>query len=207
MPVKRGLSLEEKRAKLLEVFHETKDVFVLKDIEKLGSKKGIVSQSIPEVLQSLCDDDLVHKERIGASNYFWSFPGEAAAKLESAVARAKEQGEALRAEEQSFRTQLGASLAAQPDAAKLAPKVQELKELEARKAKAKAALEQYAECDPDRFRALETGSQTAREHANVWLDNIECLRGFLKKQNEGRGDDIDDFFQQQGVSKDMDWLD
>lgn len=29
-PVKRGLSLEEKRAKLLEVFHETKDVFVLK---------------------------------------------------------------------------------------------------------------------------------------------------------------------------------
>ena len=22
-------------------------------------------------LQSLCDDDLVHKEKIGASNYFW----------------------------------------------------------------------------------------------------------------------------------------
>ena len=29
-PPKRGLSLEEKRTKLLEVFHETKDVFVLK---------------------------------------------------------------------------------------------------------------------------------------------------------------------------------
>lgn len=29
-PPKRGLSLEEKRSKLLEVFHESKDVFVLK---------------------------------------------------------------------------------------------------------------------------------------------------------------------------------
>lgn len=38
--------------------------------------------------------------------------------------------------------------------AEIAPKMQEMKELEARKAKAKTALEQYAECDPDRVRAL-----------------------------------------------------
>ena len=105
----------------------------MQDVEKLGSKKGVVSQSIKEVLQvchdgssflllsrqiqkfrspwfsnpksrpgrksdiarccfptehanakgdenphtasaiaqSLVDDDLVHQERIGASNYFW----------------------------------------------------------------------------------------------------------------------------------------
>lgn len=29
-PPKRGLSLEEKRSKLLDVFHESRDVFVLK---------------------------------------------------------------------------------------------------------------------------------------------------------------------------------
>lgn len=34
----------------------------------------------PQVLQSLVDDDLVHSERIGASNYFWSFPAEASTK-------------------------------------------------------------------------------------------------------------------------------
>lgn len=37
--------------------------------------------------QSLVDDDLVHQERIGASNYFWSFPGEAAAKVAGEIAK------------------------------------------------------------------------------------------------------------------------
>lgn len=130
----------------LKVLHLTISVrrshaLVLQDIEKLGTKEGIVTQSIPEVLQvnqqhenlyvlprttistglqrqcihmghavklacerllnlklaglstsnlispassfdrctilqmlpvqSLCDDDMVHKEKIGASNYFW----------------------------------------------------------------------------------------------------------------------------------------
>jgi len=38
----RGLSAEEKRVKLLEIFHETKDFYQLKELEKLGPKmKGI----------------------------------------------------------------------------------------------------------------------------------------------------------------------
>jgi hypothetical protein len=138
---KRGLSLEDKRDRILEVFHESADVFVLKvrcyawwgatrrarqpertapcsfhawrvertrtcnrhplmymgsweswrsshaqtppphppphphqtlqDIEKLASKRGVVLQSVKEVLQTLVDDDLVHAEKIGISNYFW----------------------------------------------------------------------------------------------------------------------------------------
>jgi len=73
----RGLSAEEKRVKLLEIFHETKDFFQLKELEKLGPKmKGIVSQSVKEVLQSLVDDNLVQSDKIGSSNFFWSFPSQ-----------------------------------------------------------------------------------------------------------------------------------
>jgi Fe2+ or Zn2+ uptake regulation protein len=65
----RGLSLEEKRTKLLEIFHESKDFYQLKELEKLGPKlKGIVSQTVKEVLQSLVDDGLVQGDKIGASN-------------------------------------------------------------------------------------------------------------------------------------------
>lgn len=39
--------------------------------------KGIVQQSVKEVLQSLVDDDLVMFEKIGTSNYYWSFPSTA----------------------------------------------------------------------------------------------------------------------------------
>lgn len=206
MPPKRGLSLEEKRQKLLAIFHTTKDVFVLKDIEKLGTKEGIVTQSIPEVLQSLCDDDMVHKERIGASNYYWAFPGEAAAKLDASNVNMQKQSDALEQDENKLQKQLEAAQEAQPDAAELAPKVRVMKALEEKSAFIKTTLGQYADCDPERFRELNNGAQTCHEQANTWLDNIECLRSYLKKANEGREEDINEFFTQSGV-KGMDWLD
>nr|GEZ71126.1 meiotic nuclear division protein 1 homolog [Tanacetum cinerariifolium] len=46
----------------------------LKELEKLGVRKGVISQSIKDVVQSLVDDDLVSKDKIGTSVYFWSLP-------------------------------------------------------------------------------------------------------------------------------------
>jgi len=46
---KKGLSLEEKRQKILEIYLEKKEVFNLKEIEKLGAKKGVVFQTIKDV--------------------------------------------------------------------------------------------------------------------------------------------------------------
>ncbi|MCL7046786.1 hypothetical protein MKW94_024849 [Papaver nudicaule] len=36
---------------------------MLKELEKLGPKKGVISQSVKDVIQSLVDDDLVLKDR------------------------------------------------------------------------------------------------------------------------------------------------
>ena len=45
---------------MLELFHEKKDVFQLKELEKICPKeKGITSMSVKDVLQSLVDDNLV----------------------------------------------------------------------------------------------------------------------------------------------------
>ena len=50
-------------------------VLLLKEVERLAFKeKGIVSQSVKEVLQSLVDDDMVNSDKIGSSVYFWAFP-------------------------------------------------------------------------------------------------------------------------------------
>lgn len=38
---------------------------------------GVVSQSVKEVLDSLVSDNLVQFDKIGTSNYFWSFPSTA----------------------------------------------------------------------------------------------------------------------------------
>ncbi|MEJ1275528.1 hypothetical protein NN561_006425 [Cricetulus griseus] len=59
---------------MMEIFFETKDVFQLKDLEKLASKeKGITAMSVKVVLQSLVDDGMIDCERIGTSNYYWAF--------------------------------------------------------------------------------------------------------------------------------------
>ena len=78
MSKKRGLSAEEKRERMLELFHEKKDFFLLKEVEKIAFKeKSILSQSVKDVLQSLVDDDLINSEKIGTSVYFWAFPSNA----------------------------------------------------------------------------------------------------------------------------------
>ena len=46
----------------------------LKEIEKMGAKKGVVLQTIKDVNQSLIDDNLVETDRIGIGAFFWALP-------------------------------------------------------------------------------------------------------------------------------------
>lgn len=76
MSKRRGVSLDEKRTRMLQIFYEKREFFTLKEIEKIAPKeKGIVVQSVKDILQALVDDDLVRAEKIGTSTYFWRFPG------------------------------------------------------------------------------------------------------------------------------------
>lgn len=49
--------------------------FCTQELEKLGPKeKGVISQAVKDVVQSLVDDGMVDTEKIGTSVYFWAFP-------------------------------------------------------------------------------------------------------------------------------------
>ena len=52
----------------------------VQDIEKIAPKRGVIQQSVKDVVQALVDDNDLHQEKIGSSNFFWAFPGERAAK-------------------------------------------------------------------------------------------------------------------------------
>ncbi len=50
----------------------------MKELEKLGPKeKGVVMQSVKEVVQTLVDDGFVDSEKIGTMVCFWAFPSKA----------------------------------------------------------------------------------------------------------------------------------
>ena len=71
---KKGLNFDEKRKRILEIYYQKKEVFNLKEIEKIGAKKGVILQAIKDVNQSLVDDNLVETDKIGIGCFFWAFP-------------------------------------------------------------------------------------------------------------------------------------
>ena len=89
---RKGVSLQEKRERILHIYHESKEVFNLKEIEKLGAKAGVgtpaqdvlvsfvlaakrielnhlyvckkVLQTVKDVNQALVDDTLVDCDKV-----------------------------------------------------------------------------------------------------------------------------------------------
>jgi Fe2+ or Zn2+ uptake regulation protein len=56
----KGLSVDEKRKRMIDFFYEKQDFFQLKDLEKLCSvEKGITVNTIKDILMNLVDDGLV----------------------------------------------------------------------------------------------------------------------------------------------------
>ena len=71
---KKGLSWEDKRKRMLEIYYSTKQVYNLKELEKIAPKKGIIVQAVKDVNQSLVDDNLVEQDKIGIGLFFWALP-------------------------------------------------------------------------------------------------------------------------------------
>ena len=59
---------------ILQIYHEEKCPFNLKEIENKASKRGVVQQTIKDMNQQLVYDNLVLSDKIGSANFFWSFP-------------------------------------------------------------------------------------------------------------------------------------
>jgi len=180
----RGLSAEEKRVKLLEIFHETKDFYQLKELEKLGPKlKGIVSQSVKEVLQSLLDDGLAQMDKIGASNFYWSFPSHHGALLDTKLSRANEAREASGAQVQGLRQSIERERATRTETPS---RQQELYTLESSKEKCGSLeneLRQYGASDPSQIEEKRRAILLAREAAVRWTDNFTITVSHFAKQH------------------------
>ncbi|CAL5219489.1 g1330 [Coccomyxa viridis] len=206
MSKKRGLSIDEKKQKVLEIFHESKDVFVLKDIEKLAPKKGVVLQSVKEVVQALVDDDLVHQDKIGASNFFWSFPSEAAVKLKTECKRREQELADLEKQDTSLSAQIEESKMGKEDSEDRKAKLEKMEQLQEALSKVQKEVAQYADSDPTRVEAMRVAAELAKSSANRWLDNTWALESWCKKRFQGMEETLGNFFRENGLTEDMDYI-
>ncbi|XP_061408505.1 meiotic nuclear division protein 1 homolog [Lethenteron reissneri] len=204
MSKKRGLSSEEKRTKMMEIFFETKDVFQLKDLEKIAPReKGITAMSVKEVLQSVVDDAMVDTDRIGTSNYYWAFPSKALNsrqnKLMALEAQLKE-GEVRR---HGLQESVVRATAGREDTEERTELLQELARLRSCKEKLQAELDKHRECDPEVISDLRKENEISKDAANRWTDNVFSIKSWAKRRFGLEEDQLDKSF---GIPEEFDYI-
>ncbi|XP_021429317.2 meiotic nuclear division protein 1 homolog isoform X1 [Oncorhynchus mykiss] len=205
MSKKKGLSLEEKRTRMMEIFFETKEVFQLKDIEKIAPKtKGITPMSVKEVLQSLVDDNMVDCERVGTSNYYWAFPSKALHARKRRLEELDKQHTVEKQRKMSLQQAVDKSKVGREETEERATLLKELQALREKRSHLKAKLEKYRECDPEVIEEMRKSNVTAKEAVSRWTDNVFAIKSWAKRKfgfDDGR---IDKAF---GIPEDFDYMD
>ncbi|KAK0137411.1 Meiotic nuclear division protein 1 [Merluccius polli] len=189
----------------MEIFFETKDVFQLKDIEKIAPKtKGITPMSVKDVLQSLVDDNMVDSERVGTSNYYWAFPSKALhARKRNLQDLEKQHGEAKQ-RKALVQQAVDKAKVGRQDTNKREALLKELQVLREEQAKLQAELEKYRECDPEVIEEMRKSNNTAKQAVDRWTDNIFSIKSWAKRKFSFDDSRIDKAF---GIPEDFDYMD
>ncbi|KAJ8001300.1 hypothetical protein DPEC_G00192890 [Dallia pectoralis] len=205
MSKKKGLSLEEKRTRMMEIFFETKDVFQLKDIEKIAPKtKGITPMSVKEVLQSLVDDNMVDCERVGTSNYYWAFPSKALHARKHKLKELGKQHSEVKQRKMSLQQAVDKERIGRQDTDERASLLKELQALREERTNLKTQLEKYRECDPEVIEEIRGSNVTAKEAVSRWTDNVFAIKSWAKRKFDFDDGRIDKAF---GIPDDFDYMD
>ncbi|XP_041043231.1 meiotic nuclear division protein 1 homolog [Carcharodon carcharias] len=205
MSKKKGLSIEEKRTRMMEIFFETKGVFQLKDLEKIAPKeKGITSMSVKEVLQSLVDDGMVDTDRIGTSNYFWAFPSKALHIRKRKLEQLESQLVEGTQKKESLQRSIEKAKVGRQNTDSRAAMLKELEGLRQERNQLKAELEKYQECDPEVIEEIRQNNKVAKDAANRWTDNVFAIKSWANKKFGFERNQIDKAF---GIPEDFDYID
>ncbi|XP_074553900.1 meiotic nuclear division protein 1 homolog [Halichoeres trimaculatus] len=205
MSKKKGLSLEEKRTRMMEIFFESKDVYQLKDIEKIAPKsKGIAPMTVKDVLQSLVDDNMVDCERVGTSNYYWAFPSKALHARKHKLEELQKQNSEAKQRKVSLQKSVEKSKLGREDTKERSSLLKQLQALREEKTQLEADLEKYRECDPAVVEETRKSNVVAKEAVSRWTDNVFAIKSWTKKKFSFDDSRINKAF---GIPEDFDYLD
>ncbi|KAG1190544.1 hypothetical protein G6F35_013915 [Rhizopus arrhizus] len=131
-----------------------------------------LTQSVKDVLMSLVDDGLVTMDKIGTSNYFWSYPSAA---IQSSKNRLDELKKKLINEEERqkrLQNEISEAKETRQDTEERQKVLMELKEAKERNEVLEKELSKYKENDPALHEKKEKAAKIAKEAANRWTENI-----------------------------------
>ena len=129
--------------------------------------------SVADINNSLIDDGLVDKEKIGGSNFFWSFPGKKDRMLQLEHDKVLQQIETSKIKITEAESKLADAKRGREDEDGERPKkLARLGELKKEKETLEAELKTLKENDPQALADLEKELKLVTEAAHRWTDNI-----------------------------------
>ena len=189
------MTKDEKRKVVLDIYHKSKgtwnlvtvrclssfvnfflilryaEVYTEKEILALIAKAGVNAGE--EVNNALVDDGLADKEKIGGSNFFWSFPGKKDRLLQIQYETLLEEIEASKIRLADAESKLAdAKRGREDEDGERATKLARLAALEKEKQSLTTELESLKENDPQALADLEQEYKLVLAAANRWTDNI-----------------------------------
>ncbi|KAK4874044.1 hypothetical protein RN001_013404 [Aquatica leii] len=200
----KGVSAEEKKARMLQLFYEKREFFQLKDLEKIAPKeKGIIANSVKDVVQKLVDEGEIDTDKIGTSVYFWAFPSKATntrkRKLAELTNQYEQSNKKLKVTEESLaELELG-----KEDTVKRNEYLDEVMDLEIQKKNLNKELQHYVENDPVALKKMQDQIKGLKEAANRWTDNIFSVKSWCKRKFNVEDQMLNKQF---GISSDLDYV-
>ena len=198
------MSREEKLLAMQELMMESKDIWTLKDLEKeCPKKKGINAMSVKEILQELCDNDLVSFEKIGSGNFYWCFPSEAYNRRKVLEGKLNSQISDFEKEIKDLEKEISELEPGREDSEERTQLDAEIEEFGKQLSKIKAEAAKYEKLNPEGIKKTQEQTKVALEAANRWTDNIFTIKSYITKTLNIPGSQ---FCEQFGIPEEFDYL-
>lgn len=194
---------DQKKTILLDIIRGSKSFFKLPELEALGSKKGIVTNTIKDMVQQLVDDGLVTCEKVGTSNLYWSF---ASGEVQRKKIRCKELGEECRrmsediCKKKKHVENERASKNYTDERRELEARLSELTRIDEEQ---RRELAEFEETDPAVYDKLVSDRKEAVDECNKIIDNIFIVQDYVCNKF---GMEKAEFNSSFGIPQDLDYV-
>lgn len=176
----KPLSMEEKTARVLTLLQQKDTVFNLKDLERICQKeKGVVPQSIKEVLDILISENKAKEKKVGSSKYYWSFLSDIKLQRESTLKKLYEENEKLKKAKETLSEEIEVLKKNRSTIPNRKEKLRSLVELKQTRQELDKALKSIEENDPAKLTAMKEELNALKKDLSEWADAFSILQSYV----------------------------
>ncbi|KAI5159841.1 hypothetical protein NEAUS03_0636 [Nematocida ausubeli] len=177
----KPLSMEEKTKRVLSLLQEKDDVFNMKDLEKICQKeKGVVPQSMKEVLDILISERKAKEKKVGATKYYWSFRSDLKLHKEAEIRKLIDENASLSKNKEILAEELSTL-----KENRSSPEREEMiKQLEEKKKELESVNQTVAvmnENDPAKIESLKEELSNVQKDLDEWAEAFNALQCYIRQ--------------------------